>query len=156
MTSISGIYFYVDKETSEIVYIGQSCNIERRIKQHKVNNNQVIDRALSENPMRYYVRWYAYPPDKLNEMEEYFIFIYNPKFNFTAGGGVPQYKHSKYTLWDTSKVKFVNNKNHKRNKPFRSYHNNIYIPCGYFIDFYTPELISNIIWEDIENEIIKK
>lgn len=154
MTSISGIYFYVNKETLEVVYIGQSCNIERRIKQHQYNNAQMIDMELSNHPDDYYVRWIEYPPDLLNQMEEYFIFVYNPKFNFTSGGGVPHYKRSKYTLWDTSKVKIVNNKRHNRNKPFRSYHNNIYIPCGYFIDFYTPELISELTWEDIENETI--
>lgn len=56
----------------------------------------------------------------------------------------------KYTLWDTSKVKFYKLKLSKKNKPtkcFRAEFNGFELPIGGFVEFISPEIISNLIDE---------
>jgi len=65
----SGIYFLLDKE--EIVYIGKSTNIIKRVTEH-----------FSEGIKKFNL--YSYIPvevDSLSEAEDFFIKKYKPKYN---------------------------------------------------------------------------
>lgn len=90
--SNSGIYCYIDKETDDIVYVGKSLNIVRRLQRHKSRNaynEQVINRVIQDNPERYYshiIMESTFTNDELNDLEIFFISEINPKFNFTEGG----------------------------------------------------------------------
>lgn len=100
-----GIYCYIDLENNSIVYIGKDSNIHNYIrdKDHHTPskyNDQPFNRILQNNPTRYQyqVLWTIdnCTNNHLNQMEIYYIKKYDPKFNFTkGGGGCNGYQHSK-------------------------------------------------------------
>lgn len=93
---MNGIYCYIDKENTTVVYIGQDKNIhqQKRHKDHldKYNyNNQQINRVLQNNPQRYeYLELIKgnFTQNELNNLEISLIASFNPKFNYTKGGKV--------------------------------------------------------------------
>lgn len=91
-------------------------------------------------------------PKELNDLEIFYINKLKPKFNFTKGGDFNYCKrqHGKYTMWDTSKMHYISHKNQNRNKPFRLCYYGYYVPCGYFEDPWTAQLVWSLI--DDENK----
>lgn len=162
---ICGIYSYRDLFNNyKIVYVGQSNDVYNRHRSHSRDkkNNQLIDKQIIKNDKRYvFTLEEICQESELNNLESKYINKYKPKYNIRAGGDYVRNRHMKkgismYTLWDTSIIHYVSYKNQKRNKPFRMYYNGYYIPCGYFEDFITIEIIYNIIEMEGNNEIIEK
>ena len=101
---MKGVYSYTDKKTNEIVYIGRDSHLHTHRSRHKAHlsktlrDAQVINRVLQDNPDRYEYDILCegdFTNDELNMLEMGYIGCYNPKFNFTiGGGGVNGYKHS--------------------------------------------------------------
>lgn len=92
-----GIYGYWDNLKDEMVYIGQSVNIQKRLHAHVEPgryDDQKINKILQSNPDRY-------TPHILKECDinslDYWeitlIALYNPKFNFAIGGKVNRGYH---------------------------------------------------------------
>lgn len=103
---MNGIYGYLDLNSCLIVYIGKDSNIDknRRHKDHLQLSNydkQRFNRILQNNPNRYEYFVFEkgnFSESELNEMEQNYISIHNPKFNFTKGGeGTSGYTHSDET-----------------------------------------------------------
>ena len=155
---ICGIYSYRDLFNNyKIVYVGQSNDVYNRHRSHSRNkkNNQLIDEQILKNDKRYvFTLEEVCDEAELNNLESKYINKYKPKYNIRCGGGYVRNRHtpkgqSQYTLWDTSKVHYVSHKNQKRNRPFRFYYNGHYMPCGYFEDFITINIIHDIILNEV-------
>ena len=93
----NGIYGYYDKKNQQMMYIGQSNDIERRHRDHirpSRYNEQVVNRVLQNNPERYELVIIKSRPGFFKEdrdiLEKHYIEFYNTfaddKFNFTTGG----------------------------------------------------------------------
>ena len=129
-----GIYCYIDTEhDNEIVYIGRDSHIDkrRRDKAHKTKANydmQKINQIIQNNLSRYNynVLWKIddCSDNHLNQMEIYYIKKYNPKFNFTdGGGGISGYKHTEESKRKMSeKKKGGNNPKYWQGKKFSDEH----------------------------------
>ena len=104
---MKGIYYYIDSKDDSIAYIGRDSYIDtdKRKKEHlhpSRYNEQPFNRILQNNPDRYvYNVWYKTDDlanEELNFIEESLIEHYDPKFNFTdGGGGILGYKHTDKT-----------------------------------------------------------
>lgn len=147
-----GIYSYIDVKTMEVLYVGQSRNIYQRHRGH-FSGSQPIDKVLAKDPIRYQLRIECECSiDELNDKEKYYIAKYNPLYNCTKGG---DYRHSemsvnnKYTLWDTKKLHYVSHINQNRNRPFRLWYNSQYVPIGYFEEWFTGEMLWNMINDEV-------
>ena len=85
-----GIYGYIDSINEQIVYIGQSVNMERRHNEHlspSRYNSQSFNAILQKNTGRYIFKIIIQCfQEGLNDLEKIFIKIYQPIFNFTSGG----------------------------------------------------------------------
>lgn len=64
------IGIYLLKKNDKVVYVGQSINIEQRIKQHKKSEKKFDDYMSIECDK-----------NLLNETEESYILLFNPKYN---------------------------------------------------------------------------
>lgn len=95
--AFNGIYGYYDKKNQQMMYIGQSNDIERRHRDHikpSRYNEQVVNRVLQNNPERYELVIIKSRPGFSKEdrdiLEKHYIEFYNTfaddKFNFTTGG----------------------------------------------------------------------
>ena len=98
----SGIYAYYDTLDDMIVYVGQSVNIRKRHNEHfsrRLYDVQKVNSILQNNPERYsLIILKECEVDLLDYWEITFIALFNPKFNFTnGGGGIKGHKHSDYT-----------------------------------------------------------
>ena len=101
----SGIYGYWDTLKDEIVYVGQSVNLKKRLRSHiepaRVND-QKINQVIQNNPGRYKsVILKKCDVESLDYWEITLIALYNPKFNFAIGGKV----NRGYKLSDETKRK---------------------------------------------------
>lgn len=156
MKVICGIYLYRDLKEDEVIYVGQSKNIYQRHRQHfheSHYHSQPINRVLQNDPSRYILEIEnRCSPKMLNELEQKYIALLKPKFNFTLGGTHTKYERTPKKMWDTSKCHYISHINQRRHRPFRFYYNGWYVPCGYFEEWFTIELIWNIVKEE-ENEI---
>lgn len=124
MRMTKGIYCYIDKKTSIVIYIGRFTG-RKRIKAHiqpSKYNEQQINRVLQNNPNRYEAKIICEYPDLTNDELNYFEikeilkhkFLYDekPKFNFTVGGeGATGYKHTDEAL---QKMRKPNTKEHNQ------------------------------------------
>lgn len=88
-----GIYYYVDKETGNIVYIGKDSHIDKnkRCKDHLNPSRyyaQPFNAVIQNNPDRYEYHVYCHVSsiEELNRIEFDLINLYRPKFNFKHGG----------------------------------------------------------------------
>lgn len=154
---ICGIYSYRDlKDEYKIIYIGQSRDIYHRHRAHSRDEryNQPVDKIILQDPKRFviYIEELC-EPDELNALEEKYIKEYNPKYNCTKGGDYVHQKHGKggksqYEFWDSKIVHYVSHKNQNRSKPFRWYYKGWYVPCGYFMEWYTPYILNQIALEE--------
>lgn len=72
--ALVGIYFLFKDE--ELVYIGQSTNINKRVHDH------IIDKKFNT------YTYIQFPKFKLDEMEKKFIRIYSPKYNIIHKGKI--------------------------------------------------------------------
>lgn len=85
-----GIYCYIDSTNNNIVYIGQSVNMERRHTEHLSlarYNDQPFNAILQNNQDRYVFKQVVHSSRAaLNDLEKFFIKQYNPIFNYTSGG----------------------------------------------------------------------
>ena len=85
-----GIYCYIDNRCNNIVYIGQSVNMERRHIEHLAParyNDQPFNAILQNNQDRYVFKKLLHCcREALNDLEKIFIKIYSPIFNYTSGG----------------------------------------------------------------------
>ena len=102
-----GIYAYIDVETLEPVYIGQTKqSFRERDNQHRYNLNDYcpFDKKLKNDQSKYVLIPIIYSdnPDTLNLMESYYIYAFDTieKENRTWGGEIglsgknhPQYRH---------------------------------------------------------------
>lgn len=172
MKKICGIYFYRDLKNDEIVYVGQSTNIYQRHQQHyykSAYNNQPINRVLQNNKLRYILEIERRClPEELNELEQEYIDLLQPRFNFTKGGHFISMSEDiidkirlvnvKYTLWDAGYCRYEKNKMYQHNrkpnpcKCFQLVYNNHMIPIGLFGDFVSCDVIYTIIEEE-NNEV---
>ena len=95
---VSGIYAYFDLIKEEVVYVGQSVDIDNRHKQHLKPcryDEQPFNRVLQNNPNRYELRLLEtgnFSEEQLNSLETHYIAHYNTfndpnKFNYMIGGG---------------------------------------------------------------------
>lgn len=95
---VSGIYGYFDLVKEEIVYVGQSVDIQDRHKQHLKPcryDEQPFNKILQNNPNRYKfvaLKTGDFSTDELNALETHYIAHYNTfydpnKFNYMIGGG---------------------------------------------------------------------
>ena len=156
MKAICGIYLYRDLKEDEVIYVGQSVNIYSRHRSHlspSSYNSQPINRVLQNDPSRYTLEIERRcSKEELNDLEKMYIEVLKPKFNFTPGGNfnITDKDVGKYTLWDNSKVYYVNNTNHNRNKPFRWYYKGWYVACGYFLTWNEIECICDLAKEELE------
>ena len=101
---MKGIYCYTDLKTDEIVYIGKDSRIDKNRRNYDHLNpskydEQQINRVLQNTPDRYVYDILCCSNDcdekLLNTLERGYIYMYNPKFNFTKGGdGISGYTHS--------------------------------------------------------------
>ncbi len=66
-----GVYFLYDK--TELVYIGQSDNLYRRIGQHIAEKSKIFD------------RFEIYPTTDRMRLEGFLIDMFKPKYNLTGG-----------------------------------------------------------------------
>lgn len=66
-----GVYFLYDKD--ELVYIGQSDNLYRRIGQHIAENKKMFD------------RFELYPTTDRIRLEGFLIKMFKPKYNISDG-----------------------------------------------------------------------
>lgn len=147
-----GIYSYIDVRNMEVLYIGQSRNIYKRHRGHH-HGQQPIDKLLKKDPIRYQLRIECEcSVDELNDREMYYIEKYKPLYNYTKGG---DYRYSemrlnnKYTLWDTSKLRYISHINQNRSRPFRLYYISQYVPIGYFEEWFTGEMVWNMIDDEV-------
>lgn len=91
---VLGIYCYVDKKDNSIVYIGKDSNIDKNVRRYAHRkpsqyNKQPFNRILQNNPERYEYKVLVKGVSdyhSLNQLEIFYIAMYNPKFNFTIGG----------------------------------------------------------------------
>ena len=101
---MKGIYAYVDTMDNSVVYVGRDVHIDKN-KRHQAHlqksryDAQPFNRIIQNNPNRYeYKQVFVFDEisDKeLNQLEMEQIALFNPKFNFTkGGGGVRGYKFS--------------------------------------------------------------
>ena len=88
-----GIYFFIDKETDQVVYIGMDSHIDvkERINAHyrpSTYDSQQFNRVLQNNPDRYESKVYCYASsyEDLCQIEFDLINLYRPKFNYKHGG----------------------------------------------------------------------
>ena len=85
-----GIYGYIDSRKKQIVYIGQSINMERRHTEHLSParyDAQPFNAILQKNKDRYILKIIIHcSQGGLNDLERILIKIYQPIFNFTSGG----------------------------------------------------------------------
>lgn len=92
----TGIYGYIDNKKEQVVYIGQSVDMEQRnIAHHKKSQYDVqqINRVLQNNLDRYSFEIIEKcNRGNLNTLEKYYIQLFNPLFNFTEGGDVIPHK----------------------------------------------------------------
>lgn len=119
---MQGIYYYLDKQTNNIVYIGKDSYIDKqkRFKAHLSKHNysaQKINQILQNNPNRYDYKILEkgnMSQKLLKAFEMCFIFKYNPKFNFTVGGEGSLGKKRKFSEAHKEKLskKALGNKNH--------------------------------------------
>lgn len=154
MQTICGIYFYRDLKEDEIIYVGQSKDIYKRHRTHLIEStyyDQPINRVLQNDPSRYILEIKRRCSlDELDDLEIEYIKLLKPKFNF-ALGGANRYERktsSKYTFWNTKKMHYINHANQSRNRPFRLYYKGWYVPCGYFEEWFTCELVWSLIKEE--------
>lgn len=118
---MQGIYYYLDKQTNNIVYIGKDSYIDKqkRFKAHSSKSHysaQKINQILQNNPNRYDYKILEkgnMSQKLLNAFEMCFIFKYNPKFNFTVGGEGSLGKKRKFSEAHKKKLskKALGNKN---------------------------------------------
>ena len=155
MKTICGIYLYRDLKNDEVIYVGQSTNIYQRHRSHLVESSyhaQPINRVLQNNPTRYILEIERRCSiDELNQLEQNYIALLKPRFNFTSGGKHKKHKKHKKklcSLWNTWQCHYISHINQRRHRPFRLYYNGWYVPCGYFEEWFTVELIWNIIKEE--------
>lgn len=102
---MKGIYGYWDVIKQKVVYIGQSRDIEGRLKSHMQNslyNKQKINQILQNNPKRYesfILTVGDFTDNELNELEHEAVEIFktncykypeNEGFNFKDGGNVKE------------------------------------------------------------------
>lgn len=87
-----GIYFL--KKGDEIVYVGQSVNIERRIKEHRVDKKGLFDSYTTIECTK----------ENLDSSETSYLFMYRPKLN-------KKYYHAK-----NKNVKYIQTKKDKLSK----------------------------------------
>lgn len=166
-----GIYKIKNKRTGQI-YIGQSKNIEFRIKRHC--STQPIDAAIAAEGVDNFEFFIIEETTNLYEREKYWIKIYdtydnNNHYNRSPGRGVIEnlkcgcgYDNGRaiYKLWDINYVgynKYFMYKGGKR-KPnpcacFRPRYKGYIIPIGLFHDFVSCEIINQLIKEAIKDEI---
>lgn len=73
-----GIYKIVRKSDNKIVYIGQSTNIQRRIRQHLNGNASLVDREIHKDITNYIFSVVEECSiEELEEKEKYYIILYN-------------------------------------------------------------------------------
>ncbi len=95
---VAGIYGYYDTIREEIVYVGQSTDIDERHRSHLKPcryDEQPFHRILQNNPNRYELRYLKtgdFSPKLMNFLEILYIRRYNTfndpnKFNYRIGGG---------------------------------------------------------------------
>lgn len=107
-----GIYMFIDKKTSNIVYIGKDSHIDKsiRIKNHYqpcFKEAQPFNKVLQNNPDRYEPSVYCRVDniDDLNQLEFDLINLYRPKFNFRIGkDGCSINREVKYTVAKNGKI----------------------------------------------------
>lgn len=78
------VYCYIEKETSEIVYIGSTNNLTSRHKCHKSGlHNILFDSILTENKDKFEIKILEECSDRETayELEKELIFKYKPKYN---------------------------------------------------------------------------
>ena len=156
---ICGIYSYRDlKEGYKIVYIGQSRDIYHRHRSHLRDSryNQPIDKEILKDHKRYvlYIEEIC-DADELNQLEAKYINKYKPEYNYRKGGDYVHHKHSQgskslYEFWDSKTTHYVSHKNQNRSKPFRWYYKGWYVPVGYFMEWYSIEILNKIALEEEE------
>lgn len=153
MNVITGIYFYRDLKEDEIIYVGQSKNIYQRHRSHfakSAYHAQPINRVLQNDPCRYALEYTRCSNNDLDRLEQDYIKLLKPRFNFTTGGTcVPKrLNNKKNKLWNTYQCHYISHINQRRHRPFRLYYNGWYVPCGYFEEWFTCELVWNLIKEE--------
>ncbi len=99
-----GIYYYVDKTTGKIDYIGLDSHIDihKRRQMHLMPSRrdaQPFNRILQNNPDRWEYHVGAILPDYeiMRHLEKELIAYYSPRFNFKDGGdswNKPNFKYS--------------------------------------------------------------
>lgn len=123
-----GIYCYKDTlDNDKVIYVGKDSNIDtnQRHKSHLHPSKysvQIINRTIQNNPERYDYEVVCeseyYSDVYLNCLEKGLIKVYNPKFNFTiGGGGCSGYNHSeesKKKISDGNKGKILSNETRRK------------------------------------------
>ena len=87
---MKGIYYYLDKITGEIDYIGKDSNISRKTRHHahkcsSYYNDQPFNRILQNNPNRYEYGIFCEGPftdEELIQLENIYKKGYSPRFDF--------------------------------------------------------------------------
>lgn len=118
-----GIYYYLDNETGDVVYIGLDSHINenKRHKQHLYPSNydvQPFNKVLQNNPDRYEYNIYCHVPTikEANQLEFDLINLYRPKFNYKHGGGcyINIDRNFEYTIIRKGRMGFcIRGKNNK-------------------------------------------
>ena len=147
-----GIYKIKNKKTGQI-YIGQSKNIEVRFLKHC--NTSLVDIDIAINGVDNFDFSIVEETIDLDEREKFWIEYYNTyknknHYNRDIGG------NSKYSLWNSNYVKYSKDKMHQHNRepnPCRCFYpkyEGYVIHIGYFHDFVSCEVISQLIEEAIK------
>ena len=150
----SGIYKIENKKTGQI-YIGQSVNVERRMRLHCYISPLDRDIFLQGEDAFDFSIVEEVPENKLREREIYWINQYgtytdNNHYNLSIGG----YGKQRYTLWNVHTCGYESYNMKRANNPckcFRVIYNGKRVPIGMFHDFYSCQMINNLI-EDFTKE----
>lgn len=157
-----GIYGIIDKDVGSI-YIGQSTNIERRIKDHCKTPDIDIDIAIKGKENFDFFILEETEEHLLPNCEAYWIDFYNTyeddkHYNKHPGGKVfgTNNPNAKYSLWDSTYCTYVkfnmvrNNRDLDPCKCFRYKYNGYMIPMGFFEDFISCETIDQLVKDALE------
>ena len=153
-----GIYKIVNKLSGK-TYIGQSNDIERRLKEHKYKKDIPVEIAIQ----KYGVENFLFEVveecsiEELDEKEKYYIQLYNTYkgngYNCNEGGGVFAYEdngHAKLTAEEVYEIREAYNMHKRRKEVYEDYKDKITFGSfariwdgstwnGIHSDVYTPE-----------------